>query len=655
MPAAVSFLTFLHYAIAAHAVRRRRKRKRVRRPAIVKSNLCGPGTGFCEGAKTMLSSILFSAGLLLSALPSGYNEPVLDTLQAVVITADKGVTVSRMDTLSLGNLHSVSDALLLTSGFHVGDNGGLAGLKSLSLRGMGAAHTAVYLDGLRMGNVQSGQNDLGMIGLESLSCVIVDYAQNSVYFNTARPRFTSSPVKGFASISAGSFGTWLPSTKFDFRLSENLALSAYGSGVFSKGNFSYGDGLVRENNDVSQYRAGLDLYGIIDGGDYHVKAYYNDSERGTPGTISWPSDDRQRDRNALVQSVFRKNISALYSLCLSGKASYDDIFYSSAWGDSRYGQTEFQLNTVHEFHINKSWEVSATANIQWDGLKSTSYSASRVTAFSALATSYHYERFWFDASLEYSGAFDSDALSRNALSPSASLRFNIIEGLDISAFARRAYRIPTFNELYYVGYGNPELNPEDAWLTNLGLDFNKTIGGKWIFKAQLDGFYNILTNKITSAPTVEDPNIWMPYNIGEVRSSGIDAVLGFTCQDDVKYAFNAKYTYQSAIDKTPDSYTYGQQIPYIARNVLIIDANVSWRSWEVNPLWNLRSGRTDGSGEMSDWNTVDLILSKSFFIRKAGTLQLVFKARNLADSRYETVSGYPMPGRNFIGGITYRF
>ena len=560
-----------------------------------------------------------------------------------------------MDTLSIGNSCSVSDALLLSSGFHVGDNGGLAGLKSLSLRGMGSAHTAVYLDGLRVGNVQSGQNDLGMIGPESLSCVIVDYAQNSVYFNTARPRFTSSPVTGFASISAGSFGTWLPSAKFDFRLSDNLALSAYGSGVFSKGNFTYADGLVRENNDVSQYRAGVDLYGIISGGDYHVKAYYNDSERGTPGSVSWPSDDRQKDRNALVQSVFHKSFSPLYSLCLSGKMSYDDIFYSSAWGDSRYGQTELQLNTVHDFHINKSWKVSAAADIQWDGLKSSNYDASRLTVFSALATSYRSGRFRFDASLEYSGAFDTGAISRNALSPSASLRFKIIEGLDISAFARRAYRVPTFNELYYVGYGNPELKPEDALLTNLGLNYNKTLGHKWTFKAQVDGFYNILTDKITSAPTVEDPNIWLPYNIGEVHSSGFDAVAGFTCKGDVRYSFNAKYSYQSAIDRTPDSYTYGQQIPYIARNVLIVDAEVSCKGWGLNPLWHLRSGRTDGAGEMPDWNTVDVTLSKSFYIKKAGTFKLLFKAGNLADCRYETVSGYPMPGRNFIGGVTFSF
>ena len=70
----------------------------------------------------MLSTILLSAGLLVSDLPAGFEEPVLDSLHAVTVTADKGLTVSRTDTLKVGNSFSVSDILLQSSGFHVGAN-----------------------------------------------------------------------------------------------------------------------------------------------------------------------------------------------------------------------------------------------------------------------------------------------------------------------------------------------------------------------------------------------------------------------------------------------------------------------------------------------------------------------------------------------------
>ena len=599
----------------------------------------------------MLTTILLSAGLLSCGLPSGLEEPVLDSLHAVTITADKGLTVSRKDTLDVGNVHSISEILLKSSAVHVGDNGGHAGLKTVSLRGFGSAHTAIYVDGLRVGNVQSGQNDLGMIAPENVGSVVVDYAQNSISFNTARPVFENGPLATRVSLSGGSFGTWQPYARFDFRLSENLSLSANTAGLFSKGDFSYGDGLVRENNDLSQVRAGLDLFGK----DFHVKAYFNGVERGTPGSTSWPSEDRQADRNTFVQGVLNRNFSSLYTLHLSGKASYDDIFYTSSYGDSRYGQTEIQLNTAHNFQIRNWWKLSLAADVQWDGLKSSNYNASRLTAFSALASSFRAGLLSADIALEYNGAFDHGALSRHALAPSLMARLTLPEGLDISAFARRAYRVPTFNELYYVGYGNPDLRPEDAWLTDMAVDYVRSLGNSFSLKSKLDVFLNLLTDKITSAPTPEDPNIWAPYNIGKVRSAGFDAAAGFAHEGEWDYSLDLKYSYQSAVDRTPDSYTYGQQIPYIARHVVVLNGNVTWNSWTAQAVWQMRAGRKDGTGDLPDWNTLDVDLAKPLTMRKAGTVLLKASARNLLDCRYETVSGYPMPGRSFMAGVEFKF
>ena len=600
--------------------------------------------------------MILSAGLVCSVLSEGKDVSLADSLQAVTVTADKGVVVSRTDTLSVKNSFTLSEILHQSPGLYVGDYGGLAGLKTVSLRGMGSPHTSIYIDGVRVGNVQSGQNDLGMLGVENFSSAVIDYAQNSLSFNTARPQFGKSPVAGKLKFTAGSFGTYLPFARFDFRLSERLSLSANVAGTMSKGNFTYGDGQTRINNDLKQLRAGLDLFGIMNRGDYHVKAFFNDSERGTPGSVSWPSDDRQGDRNAFVQGRLRNKFSDLYSLHMSAKASYDDISYLSTWGDSRYEQTEFQLNSAHIFHLNKVLNLSIAADLQWDGLMSTIYDASRLSAFTAATASLRLDSFSADASLEYSGAFDKDEMSRNAVSPSLDLKYTVAEGLVISTFGRRAYRIPTFNELYYVGYGNPELLPEDAWLTDFGADYNKKVSSSWRVNARAAAFFNFLKNKITSAPTPEDPNIWQPYNIGKVRSTGLDAVAGADYfSNDFNMSFEARYSYMSAVDRTPDSYTFGSQIPYIAKHTVIINTSLEYKGFELNPLWNLRAGRTDSTGAIAPWNTFDLTLCKEF--KLAGRMSLAAKlaARNLFDKRYELVSGYPMPGRNFIGGIEFMF
>lgn len=603
----------------------------------------------------MLFSILFSAGLLSAGLPYSLEEPVTDSLHAVTVTADRGVIVSRADTLSVDNSSTISDVLLQSPGLHLGDNGGLGGLKTVSLRGMGSAHTTIYVDGVRVGNVQSGQNDLGMLGLESFGTAVVDYAQNSLSFTTAKPVFDDGPVAGHVRFSAGSFCTYLPSARLDFRLSDRLSLSANAAGILSKGDFPYGDGLRRTNNDLKQARAGLDLFGLMGGGDYHVKAYYNGAERGTPGSTSYPSDDRQKDMNAFVQGVLRKNFSPLYTLRVSAKGSYDDIYYTSSWGDSQYGQTELQLNSAHDFQIRDWWKLSFAADARWDALKSTNYETSRLTGLSALASSFRTERLMATVALEYEAAFDRDALSRHALSPSADIRFTAFEGFDIVAFGRRAYRIPTFNELYYVGYGNPDLNPEDAWLTDLGIDFNRRINAAWTMKLKADVFYNLLKNKIISAPTEEDPNIWAPYNVGKVCSTGMDFIAGTSYENgDWSASAEVRYSYQSAIDKTPGSYTYDTPVPYVARHTIVLSAALSWKGISLAPVWQLRAGRTDSMGEMPDWNTLDINLSKTFNIAKSSLL-LKFSARNILDCRYETVSGYPMPGRSLNGVIEYRF
>ena len=604
----------------------------------------------------MLFSILISAGLLLADRPAEPAEQPSDTLHAVTVTADKGVVISRTDTLHITNTFDITSELHQVPGLQLGDYGGFAGLKTVSLRGMGSPHTAVYVDGVRVGNVQSGQGDMGMLDIENFSSAVVDYAQNSISFSTVRPTFGQNRVAGKATFKAGSFGTYLPAARIDLKLSERLALSVNAAGVISKGDFPVADGATRANNDIRQVRGGVNLFGSMKDGDYHVKAFYNAAERGTPGSISWPSEDRQKDMNAYLQGVMKKSFSPLYTLRLSAKTGYDDIYYTSSWGDSQYGQTELQLNSSHVFSINSWWKVSVAADIQWDKLASTNYSAARTTAISAVSTSFNLNRLSLNAAAEYSGYFDRGEGSRHAISPSVDFRMHVIDGLDIVGFARRAYRVPMFNELYYVGYGNPDLKPEDAWLTDVGVDFHRQVSRTWNLKAKVDGFYNILSNKITSAPTAEDPNIWLPYNIGKVRAIGLDLVTGAdVTYGDWKGEMDLRYSYQSAVDRTPDSYSYGQQIPYIAKHTVTASVKASWKGYELNPRWVLKSGRNDATGNLADWNTLDVTISKTFRLRGPLSLGINIAAKNLLDCRYELVSGYPMPGRSFIGGVEMKF
>ena len=84
-------------------------------------------------------------------------------------------------------------------------------------------------------------------------------------------------------------------------------------------------------------------------------------------------------------------------------------------------------------------------------------------------------------------------------------------------------------------------------------------------------------------------------------------------------------------------------------------AALTWKGWSLNPVWQLRAGRTDGYGALPDWDTLNCGLSKSFSFGKAGILTAILSVRNILDEHYEIVSGYPMPGRSFIAGIELKF
>ena len=136
----------------------------------------------------------------------------------------------------------------------------------------------------------------------------------------------------------------------------------------------------------------------------------------------------------------------------------------------------------------------------------------------------------------------------------------------------------------------------------------------------------------------------------------MDVLLGADyAAEDWKAGASVRYGFQKAVDKTPDSYTFDQQLAYVPIHTLVLTANVGWKGWSLEGLYHLRAGRTDGAGTKLDWNTLDCTLGKTICLGKAGSLALQAKGCNLLNRRFELNSGYPMPGRSFLAGIEYKF
>lgn len=66
------------------------------------------------------------------------------------------------------NALQLSDAVKHFAGITVKDYGGIGGLKSVSIRSLGANHTAVGYDGITLSDCQTGQIDISRFSLENV-------------------------------------------------------------------------------------------------------------------------------------------------------------------------------------------------------------------------------------------------------------------------------------------------------------------------------------------------------------------------------------------------------------------------------------------------------------------------------------------------------
>lgn len=580
-----------------------------------------------------------------------------DTLEVSTVIAEKGFTVSREDTVSMKGCLRAEEALMKIPGLLVNDMGGPGGLKTVSLRGLGTAQTAIFIDGVRVGNLMSGQSDLSMMSLGNFSRASVDYAQNSISFTTAKPQYMDGRrFAARAALKGGSFGTYMPELSFGYKVADKVDASVNAAAIFSNGH--------REHSGIEQYHGSLDFSGQASAVTWKAKAYFNHSDRECPGSLAYPALSQQKDLNAFIQGSAAIKAGSLYSATLSAKAAYDNMKYKDTYSSSYYDQAEVQINSSHIVKAAQWCDVAVSVSGKWNGLASSNYSMpsegllNRFGLTVAGSASFHTEIIRAKASLEYLGAYDRGnglRKDRHFFCPGASIRVTAFKGFDIVAFGKRSCLIPTFNDLYYAGSGNCSLKPEDAWLTDIGLEWHTSLGRCWSINAKGDAFFNWLTDKITWAPSPENSYLWLPYNIGKVRSAGADISVSATyTSGDWKTGASARYSFQDARDRTPDSYSFDSPVPYIARHTAVLTGEIGYKGWQLEVIWNFRDGRNDSSGEIPSWNTLDLNASKTLKIKNICELNLMISARNITDTRYEISSGYPMPGWGLYGGIAVR-
>lgn len=603
------------------------------------------------------------------------------------------------------NSLSVADALRYFSGLQLKDYGGVGGIKTVNIRSMGTNHLGIFYDGIELGNAQNGQIDLGQFSLDNVEEISLYNGQRSaifqpasdfgnagsVYIRTKAPRFMMGRRYNLlVRAKYGSSDTFRFSSLWEQKLSEHISSSLSTGVLTSSGRYkfryrrvtedntvAYDTTAVRHNGDIWAFRIEENVRGGIADGYWNVKAYTYHSERGIPGAIVnnvWRRGERQWDHNTFGQAVFQKSFGDKFSTKALAKYAYYVTRYvnndeTQIHVDNTYRQQEMYFSTSNVYEILSKWSVSMSYDFKWNKLNANMVDFAfphRYSNFVSLATALTLSRIQAQASLVEQVVKDhvkygASSSSRSTLTPAFFVNVYPFESklLAVRAFAKKSFRMPTFNDLYYADMGNSKLNPESALQYDLGFVLNKDWKQGIVdhFRLQVDGYYNTVHDKIVAYPKGQQFR-WTMLNLGKVHIKGVDAMaeVGLEPAKDWKVTARLQYTYQDARDVTdPNTSYYKDQIPYIPWHSGSAILGLSWREWDLSYSF-IYSGERYSQQEnilynhLQPWYTHDMSV-----VYHARRWSARLDVNNIFSQDYDVILNYPMPKRNYMLTLEYNF
>lgn len=603
----------------------------------------------------------------------------------------------------LGN-HNVADALRYFAGIQVKDYGGIGGMKTVNIRSLGSEHLGISYDGIQLGNAQNGQIDLGQFSLDNVEEVSLYNGQRNSILQTAtdfgsaalvmirsrRPVFDNGKtynlqIKGKAS----SYDTYRLSALYEQRISPWLitsisaeALSATGNYKFRYRTAAYDTTATRRNSDIEALRAEANAYLSTPSGLYGtLKLYTYHAQRGIPGAIAsnvWARGERQWDNNSFVQGTLQKSFGNRLTSRLVAKYAYYDTRYlnndtTKMLIDNNYKQQELFISLSNVYELMKNWSISLSYDFKWNKLNSDIHGfvyPHRLSNLVSLATAIDLGRVKIQGSMLATFIDDNTRIGTapegvSKVTPAVFVSWTPADGcpLTLRAFAKKSFRMPTFNDLYYVDVGNAKLKPETAIQYNIGAAYSKTWNNRMqtMLRLQADAYYNTVTDKIMAFPKGTQFR-WTMMNLGKVNISGIDATAEASLSPTTLLTIGARlqYTWQRAIDVTSSNTSYYKdQLPYTPEHSGSAMITVAYGNTELNYSL-LYSGERYSQQEnivrnrMSAWHTSDIALTHKIRI-KGSQLSISAEVNNLFNKDYDVVKNFPMPLRSYSVAMKYCF
>ena len=612
--------------------------------------------------KAHLVAVLFvCAASQLQAQQDGHA----DTLRNVDVVSTKRTREVRSTapqySLSQENFNrlgiaDISDALHRLPGITLRDYGGAGGMKTVSVRGLGAQNTGVSYDGIALSDCQTGQIDLQRYTLNGIKDLRLVVAGNDDVFLPARnvasaamieitppsfplmsdtvnaSRHIRSKVGG--GITLGAWGYTNPLLQFGSAVGGKVSVTGVADYIYAENDYPFtlvnGNMKTRErrvNSRMNQWHGEVGmLYRISPRNRITAKAYYYDNDRQLPGMVHYytnDTDETLRERNAFVQAKWVSICSDKVSLMMNGKfnwftSDYDNGNPSGSTMSAEYWQRE-AYGALALLYIPTDWlMVDYSADYIMNNLNSSRAVDSRPVRHSVLqslsakanlgrlsflarglyAVHLNHNNKGKTSSTSIGTADGEDEPNESRFSPSISASFQPFtdEQIFLRASWKNIFRMPTFNELYYYHLGNSMLSPERTNQLNVGLTWQSGKSLPFSASFTVDGYLNDVKDKIVTIPF--NMFVSRTMNIGKVKIIGMDVTADVSVPLGIgkrhTLGLTGNYSLQKARNQSVKGKYYNNQIAYTP-----VHSGSLTLSWG-NPWVNL-SFTADGMSER--WTT----------------------------------------------------
>jgi iron complex outermembrane receptor protein len=239
--------------------------------------------------------------------------------------------------------------------------------------------------------------------------------------------------------------------------------------------------------------------------------------------------------------------------------------------------------------------------------------------------------------------------------PRAGLTWEFIKGYDLKLLYGRAFRAPSFIELYDSALANPDLDPEevDTYQVSLGAQFTSS------FDSRITWFRNRIKDSI-SLNVEADRLGYVDYNLTNrdtIRTEGLEVEMKYDLGRGSYLAMNYRYM---IFQKRFMEWDIPRHIGNIMANIRLSRYLNFYASCHIED--GLRRDRGDNRDDVSGYGIVNTTLIAKKILKDYEGFELRGAVYNLFDKDYVSPQpasvlpeDLPRPGRNFLVEVKYKF